>query len=340
MIRFSRVALMAMSLMATSAGLAQAQTVAEFYKDKQVSLVVGFNPGGGFDTYARAVARHLGRHIPGQPAIVVRNMPGAGSIIAANHLYNAAPKDGSEIGVLSDTVASDALLGIVRVQFDANRFTWIGSAARSLSVCIAWHTTPIRTAQDLREKELVVGAAGTTTITYAQTLKTVLGLPLKIVGGYAGTAGLMLAMERREIDAMCGQIYDAIKTQRADWLEKGLVRPVIQLGLEKVPLFGDAPWAMDMVKTDDDRKVIGLIVGSTIMGRPFLAPPGIPEPRARVLRKAFMATMADPQFRTDAEKGRLDIDPATGEELERYVADAYATPKPILERARAIMAVK
>lgn len=317
-----------------------AQTVAEFYKDRQISLVVGFNPGGGFDAYARAVARHIGRHIPGQPNVIVRHMPGAGSIIAANHLFNASPKDGSEIGLLSDTVASEALLGVARVNFDANRFVWIGSASRSLAVCVAWHTSPIRSAKDLREKELIVGAAGTNTTTYAQTLRSILGLPLKIVGGYAGTSGLMLAMERREIDAMCGQIYDALKTQRAEWLEKGLVRPVIQLGLEKVPLFGDTPWAMDMVKSEEDRKVIGLVVGSTMMGRPFLAPPGIPEARASALRAAFMATMADAQFRADADKARLDIDPSRGEDIARYVADAYATPKPIIERAKAIVSVK
>jgi tripartite-type tricarboxylate transporter receptor subunit TctC len=330
----------AIALLAVGPATADAQTVAEFYKDRQITLIVGFNPGGGFDAYARGVSRHMGRHIPGNPAIIVKHQPGAGSIIAANYLYNAAPKDGSEIGLVADTAAIDALLGTVRTQFDAHRFTWIGSASRSISVCVAWHTVPVRTAQDLFEKELVVGTTGTSTITYPMALRSVLGLKLKLVGGYAGTSGLMLALERREIDAMCGQVYDAVRTQRPEWLEKGLVRTVIQLGLEKVPMLGDAPWAMDLARSDEDRRVLGLVVGSTMMGRPFLAPPGIPADRRDALRRAFMATMADPQLLSEAEKLRIDVSPISGEEIERFVTDAYATPQPIIERAKAILSVK
>ncbi len=319
---------------------AQAQPVAEFYKDRQITLVVGFNPGGGFDAYARGVARHMGRHIPGNPSIVVKHQPGAGSIIAANAIYNVAPKDGTEIGLVADTTAIDALLGTVRTQFDAHKFTWIGSASKSISVCIAWHTSQVRTARDLIEKELVVGTSGTSTITYPLALKSVLGLNLKLVGGYAGTSGLMLALERGEIEAMCGQVYDGIKAQRPEWLQKRLVRTVIQLGIEKVAELGDAPWAMDMARSEEDRKVLSLVVGSTIMGRPFLAPPGIPADRKQALRHAFMATMQDPQFLADAEKLRIDISPISGEAIEQFVGDAYATPKPIIERAKAILAVK
>lgn len=328
---------------ALAAGLAtaaSAQPVAEFYKDRQITLVVGFNPGGGFDAYARGVSRHMGRHIPGTPSIVIKHQPGAGSIIAANQLYNASPKDGSEIGLVADTAAIDALLGTVRTQFDAHKFTWIGSAARSISVCVAWHSVPVRTAQDLYDNELVVGTTGTSTITYPMALRSVLGLKLRLVSGYAGTAGLMLALERREIDAMCGQVYDALRTQRPEWLKNGTVRPVIQLGLEKVPELGDAPWALDMARTDDDRRVLRLIVGSTLMGRPFLAPPGIPADRRDALRRAFMATMKDPQFLAEADKLRIDVTPSSGEEIERFVTDAYATPQPIIERAKAILAVK
>ena len=198
----------------------------------------------------------------------------------------------------------------------------------------------MRTAKDLTERELVVGAAGTTTVTYAQALKSILGLRLKIVSGYAGTSGLMLALERGEIEAMCGQIYDAIKTQRPEWLTKNLIRPAIQLGLEKAPELGDAPWAMEMAKSAEDRRVLGLIVGSTIMGRPFVAPPGIPDDRKQTLRKDFAATMTDPQFLADAERSRLDINPISGEAIEGYVAQSYATPKAVIERAREILTVK
>lgn len=330
-------ALLALGLLAQ---VANAQTVAEFYAGRQITLVVGFNPGGGFDTYARAVAPHMGRHIPGNPAIVIRHQPGAGSFIAANSLYNTSPKDGTEIGLVSETAAIDALLGTVRVQFDAQKFTWIGSAARTVYACAAWHTSPIRTAKDLYEKQLVVGTTGTSTSSHPIALRNVLGLKLKLVGGYAGTAGLMLALERGEIEAMCGPIYDTIKTQRADWLSKGLVRWVIQLGLEKVPALGDAPWVMDMATSDDDRRLFSLIVGSSIMGRPFLAPPGLPVDRKDALRTAFMATMRDPQFLAEMERLRVDVSPIDGAALERFVKEAYAMPKPIVDRAKAILSAK
>ena len=316
------------------------QAVAEFYAGRQITMVVGFNTGGAYDLYARAMARHMGRHIPGTPGFIVKNTPGAGSMIAANHLYNAAAKDGSEIGLVAETVVIDGLMGVVSTRFDARQFTWIGSVAKSIAVCLAWHTSPIKTAKDLYEREMVVGTTGTSTLSYPMLLKTILGMRLRLVSGYAGTAGLMLALERGEVEAMCGQIYDAVKTQRPDWLAKGLVRPVVQIGLEKAAELGDVGWAMELARTDEDRRVIALVVGSTFMGRPFLAPPGVPAERREALRKAFAATMKDPQFLADAEKHKLDVSPVSGADIEAFVASAYATPGPIIERAKAVLSGK
>lgn len=319
---------------------AHAQSVAEFYGGRQITLVVGFNPGGGFDAFARLITRNMGRHIPGNPSMVIRHQPGAGSVIAANNLYNTSPKDGSEIGLVSDTIAVDALLGTVRTQFSAQKFTWLGSVSRSIYSCVAWHTSPIKSAKDLFEKEIVIGMSGTSTSSYPIAMRSVLGLKLRLVGGYAGTAGLMLALERGEIEAYCGPIHEGIKAQRPQWLEKGLVRTIIQLGLEKEAELGDAPWVMDLAKSPEDRQLLALVVSSTVMGRPLLAPPGIPEDRKHALRAALAATVKDPLFLADAEKSRIEISPVSGADIEKFVAQAYATPQPIVERAKAILAAK
>jgi tripartite-type tricarboxylate transporter receptor subunit TctC len=319
-------------------GVVAAQTAAEFYKDKQISLVIGFNPGGGFDAYGRTVARHFGRHIPGQPTIVVKNVPGAGSIIAANNLFNTAPKDGTEIGLVADSAALDPLFGLVKTRYEPLKFNWLGSVNRSVAVCVAWHTSKTKSAKDLFERETVIGTSGTSTITFPLALNSVLGTRMKLVSGYRGTAGLMLALERGEIEGMCGQVHDAVKTQHPEWHEKKLVRNLIQIGVARSPELADVPFVMDFAKSEADRKVLALIVGTTVMGRPFLTPPGVPADRVAALRSAFQATMKDPAFLADASKLKIEVSPITGEEIERFVKEAYATPKPIIERARVVLA--
>ena len=321
----------------TSAPAASAQTVAEFYKDRQVTLTIGFNPGGGFDTYGRLVARHIGRHIPGQPTIVVKNRPGAGSVIAANSLYSTAPKDGTEIGLIAESVPLHPLYGLARTRFEALKFNWLGSVSRSTSICLVWHTSKTMTAKDLFDRETVIGTAGTSTIMFPLALNSVLGMRMKLVTGYRGTAGLMLALERGEIEGMCGSVYDAVKTRHPEWLAEKKVRVVIEIGGEKSGNFTNVPFAMDLAKSEDDRKVLNLILGPTIMGRPFMTPPDVPADRLAALKAAFTATMKDQAFLADARKLNIEVDPITGEHIERFVKGAYATPAPIVARARTIV---
>jgi len=317
---------------------APAQTVEQFYKGRQVNLIVGFNPGGAYDPYARTVARHLPKHLPGAPDIVVKNMQGAGSVRAANYLYNVSPKDGSELGLIAGSAAIEPVFGVRPTQFDGQRFTWIGSANEEVGGCFAWHTAPFYSAKDLFEKELLIGASGTSNLDFPLALNAVLGTKMKPVRGYNGTSAIMLAIERGEVQGMCGIVYAPVAAAHPDWLREGKIRLLMQVGLQRVAKLGDVPFALDFAKSEDDKRVLRLIVGWAIMGRPFLAPPGIPEDRKVALRQAFDATMADPAFLEDAAKARLDIAPITSEQIDKFLADVYTTPKPLVERAGRILA--
>jgi tripartite-type tricarboxylate transporter receptor subunit TctC len=331
-------ALAALGLIAVAAVPARAQTVEQFYKGRAVTLIVGFNPGGAYDPYARSVARHLPKYLPGAPNIVVKNMQGAGSVLAANHLYNVSPRDGSEFGLIAASAALEPLFGARPVQFDGQKFTWIGSANDEPGVCFAWHTTAFTSARDLFERELVIGASGTSNLDFPLALNAVLGTRMKLVRGYNGTSSIMLAMERGEVEGMCGMVHAALQAAHPDWLRDRKVRTLLQIGLERNDKLRDVPFVMDFAKDADDRSVLRLLVGWTIMGRPYLAPPGIPEDRKAALRQAFDATMKDAAFLADAARQRLDVASIGGEQIERFLTDAYATPKPLVERAARILA--
>jgi tripartite-type tricarboxylate transporter receptor subunit TctC len=317
---------------------AHTQSVEQFYKGRSVNLIVGFNPGGAYDPYARVVARHLPKHLPGAPDIVVKNMQGAGSVRAANYLYNVAPKDGSELGLIAGSAALEPMFSVRPTQFEGQKFTWLGSANDEPGVCFSWHTSPIATAQDLFEKEMILAASGTSNLDFPLALNAVLGTKMKIVRGYNGTSSMMLAMERGEVQGMCGMVYAAVQTAHPDWLTRKRVRVLMQIGLERSDKMRGVPFVMDFAKSDDDRRVLRLVVGWTIMGRPYLAPPGIAEERKVALRTAFDATMKDPAFLADAAKLRLDISPITGAAVERFLHDVYGTPRPLVQRAAKILA--
>ena len=317
---------------------AHAQNVEQFYKGRQVNLIVGFNPGGAYDPYARTLAKHLPKHLPGAPDIVVKNMQGAGSVRAANYLYNVAPRDGSELGLIAGSAALEPLFGVRPTQFDGQKFTWLGSANDEPGVCFSWHTSPIASAQDLFDQEMILGASGTSNLDFPLALNAVLGTRIKIVRGYNGTTSIMLAMERGEIQGMCGMVYAAVKTSHPEWLTDKKVRVLMQIGLEPNSELAGVPFVMDFAKSEDDRRVLRLLVGWTIMGRPYLAPPGIPEDRKHALRRAFDLTMKDAAFLADAAKVRLDISPITGGAIDRFLADVYSTPRPLVERAAKILA--
>ena len=317
---------------------ADAQTVEQFYKGRTVSLIVGFNPGGAYDPYARTVARHLPKHLPGTPNIVVKNMQGAGSVLAANHLYNVSPKDGSELGLVAGSTALEPMFAVRPNQYDGRKFTWIGSANDEPGVCFAWHDSGFTTAQELFDKPLLIGASGTSNLDFPLALNAVAGTKMRLVRGYNGTSSIMLAMERGEVQGICGMIYAAMQTSHPDWIAEGKVRTLVQIGLERNAKLPDVPFIMDYLKNEDDKRVLRLLVGWTIMGRPYLAPPGIPDDRKAALRRAFNATMQDPAFLEDAAKARLDISSISGEQIDRFLAEVYTTPKPLVERAGKILA--
>jgi tripartite-type tricarboxylate transporter receptor subunit TctC len=331
-------ALVALSFIGALATPASAQTVEQFYRGRTVNLIVGFNPGGAYDPYARIVARHLPRYLPGAPNLVVKNMQGAGSVLAANHLYNVSPRDGSELGLIAGSAALEPMFGARPTRFDGQKFTWIGSANDEPGVCVAWHTAPFERAQDLFDKELVLAASGTSNLDFPLALNAVLGTRMKLVRGYNGTSAMMLAIERGEVQGMCGMVYAGLQAAHPDWLRDKKVRVLMQIGLERNAKMGDVPFVMDFAKNEDDKRVLRLIVGWTIMGRPYLAPPGIPEERKVALRRAFDATMKDAAFLEEAARQRLDIAPITGEAIETFLRDAYATPRPLVERAAKILA--
>lgn len=317
---------------------ASAQTVEEFYAGRQINIVVGFNPGGAYDPYARTVARHLPRHLPGAPSIVIKNMQGAGSVIAANHLYNVAPRDGSELGVIAGGAALEPAYGKKTAQFDGRQFTWLGSANEEIAGCLAWHDTPFKTVDDLFKQEMITGASGASNLEFPTAMNMVLGTRMKLVRGYRGPANILIALERGEVQGMCGMVNTIVGTQRPDWLRDNKVRILVQIGLERTAHMGDRPFVMDYAKSADDRRVLRMIFGWTIMGRPFLAPPGIPDDRRTALIKAFDATMRDPAFLEDAAKQRLEIAPIGAAQIDRFLADVYGTPKPLIERAAKILA--
>jgi tripartite-type tricarboxylate transporter receptor subunit TctC len=319
---------------------AHAQSVEEFYAGKVVTLYIGFSPGGGYDTYGRLVARHIGQYIPGNPTIVPVNMEGAGSLRLANWLYNAAPNDGLSIGTVNRGIPFEPMVGKREfAQFDPTKFTWIGSANNETSICAAWERTGITRIEQLYDQELFVGGTGPSADdhVFPTLVRGVLGLKMNLVTGYAGGNDVDFAMERGELDGRCGWSWSSVKATRSTWLEAGSIKILLQLAMEKAPDLPDVPLVMDLAENEDDRQILRLFMLRLVLGRPYLGPPGIPEDRAEALRRAFDRMVEDPQFLAEAERSRLEVSPTTGEEVQRLLAEAYATPRELIERAHALV---
>jgi len=333
-------ALATVALSLPSAG--QAQSVADFYKGKTVEMLIGYSGGGGYDVYARLLARHIGRHIPGNPNVVPRNMPGAGSLVLANWLYNVAPKDGTAFGTVGRGTPFDPLLGIDAAKFDSTRFTWIGSMNNEVSVCVSWHTSGVTKFEELLQKELVVGGTGPSADTdqFPRITNAVLGTKFKIVSGYPGGNDIGLAMERGEVQGRCGWSWSSVVAVRMDWFKKKTIHVLMQLALEKHDDLPDVPLVVDLAKNDDDRQMLRLIFARQALGRPFLAPPDLPQDRAAALRTAFMNTMKDKAFLADAGKAKLEITPVTGDAVQKIMVDAARTSPQILKRAAEFIEVE
>ena len=314
---------------------AQAQSVADFYKGKTVTVIVGYTAGGGYDLYARALSRHMGRHLPGNPNFIVQNITGAGSLNAANNIYNVAAKDGTVFGTFGRGLAMEPLIGTARVQFDATKFTWLGSGTNEISICATWHTSPIKTWQDALKAQFTVGGegAGSDPDTYAAFVRNVFGVKLKLVTGYHGTSDIILAIERGEVDGRCGWSWSSIKSTRAAWISEKKLNYLVHNSDAKAPELPHIPSLTDFAN-ERQKQILKLVTSRQTMGRPFAAPPGVPADRAQALRRAFDATLKDPAFLAEAKKLRLDVNPVSGEAVDRLIAELYATPKDIVEEAR------
>ncbi|MGE5540525.1 MAG: Bug family tripartite tricarboxylate transporter substrate binding protein [Gemmatimonas sp.] len=335
--RAAGVAVVAIACGATAARAQNSDALAAFYKEHPVTLLIGFNTGGGYDVAGRLLARHFGRHLPGQPTVVVKNMPGAGSLNAANRIYNIAPKDGSEFGLFAGSIAIDPLFPNTPAKFDARRFTWLGSPNTDVSLCISWHTTPFKRLDDVMKTEMITGSAGTSTLIFPIAMNNVLGTKFKLIKGYNGTKDLNLAMERGETQGLCGTFLDSIKASNPEWLKEGKINVLVQMALKKSPQLPDAPFIMDYAKTDDDRKTLGLLFSWLALPRAFGAPPDLAADRTQALRAAFDATGRDQAYIDDAAKLGIEIDPVPGAEIDAILRDAYATPKPLIDRVAEIL---
>lgn len=326
--------------LSVAANVSHAQNVADFYAGKTVELYIGSTVGGGYDAYGRLVARHIGKHIPGNPVVVPQNMEGTGSIRLTNWLYEAAPKDGTVFGLVNRGVAFVPLLGERQfAQFDAQKFNWLGSASDDVSVCIAHKRTGLTRFDQLYEHELVVGNTGPGADGSFMTnvVSSLLGARIRAVTGYPGGNEIYLAIERGEVDGMCGLAWSALKTARPQWLRDGTVNILIQLGLRKEPALDGVQSVMDLPLSAEQRQILRLILLRAYFGRPFVAPPGIPEDRAAALAEAFDATMRDPELLREAEILRVSIAPIPGAELDELLAEAYASPPDLVERARELL---
>ncbi|MGE5539315.1 MAG: Bug family tripartite tricarboxylate transporter substrate binding protein [Gemmatimonas sp.] len=319
------------------AGASRADDIADFYKGKQMTMVIGIPPGGGYDIYARLVARHMTRHIPGQPTFIAQNMPGGGELTAANYVVNTATQNGTVVGAVVRTVPFQPLYGNAAAKFDPLTVNWLGSSNQDVGLFVAWHTSAAQTVDDLFKKEVVVGAnpAGSDTVTYANILKYLFDAKLKIVSGYPGSEDIALAMQRGEVEATPNYSWAGLQ-RHGDWLADKKVRILLQNGLKKLADFPDVPLIMDLARNDEDRAILELILGQTTFGRPYFMGPKVPPERVAAMRAAFMETMADPEFLAEAKKQKLEIDPISGTEMQTVIARVYKTPRDVVEKANAI----
>ncbi|MBX9757990.1 MAG: hypothetical protein K2Y29_04375 [Beijerinckiaceae bacterium] len=322
----------ALATIALSAGASAQQ---DFYKDRQITIIVASGVGGGYDVYARALGRHMPRHIPGAPVFVARNMPTAGGLAAANALFNTAERDGSTIAALTNGVPMDPLFGVKEAKFDARQMSWIGSMGKLQNVCATWHESPIKTIADARAREVVVGAAGPTSNSSVmpRIANEVLGANFRVITGYDPSAGLNKALESREVEGICGLGWSTLTASRPDWVRDHKLNVLVQFGFEKLPDLPNVPSALDLITDPQKRAILELILIRQETGRPIVGPPGVPADRLAILRKAFDATMKDEVFLAEAHKLQLDIDPLNAAAVEKLLANAYSAPPAVVEAA-------
>ena len=310
-----------------------AQPGGDTFAAKSVAMIIGFGPGGGYDLWGRTVGRHIGRHLPGAPTVIPQNMPGAGSYAAASYIFNIAPKDGSVLGIIARDAALGPLSGATGARFDPTRLSWIGTPTKETNVCVAYHTSQVKSVLDLYDKQLIVGdtGPGTGTRSYPKALNELLGMKFKLVGGFPASSDVFLAMERGEVAGICESL-DSIKIRRPDWIPTRKISILFQGGAEPNPELDGVPFVLDLALTGEQRQALEFLYAGQGIGRPFVAPPDLPPDRLKMLRDAFKATMTDPAFVAEAQKSKLDLEPEDGEHLAVLIAKIYATPKPIVDK--------
>jgi tripartite-type tricarboxylate transporter receptor subunit TctC len=312
----------------------RAEDAAAFYSGRSLNLIEGFNVGGGADLYTRIIARHFGDHIAGHPTVIVHNMPGAGSMNAANRVFNVSPRDGSEIGLFAGNIAVDPVIGGVPSQYDSRKFNWIGAPAAESDVCLSSKASTSKTFDDLFKREMVTGAAGTSTYDFPVVLNSLLATKFKLVKGYNGTSALRLALERGEIEGFCGVGLDSV---HGLGLTDDQINILVQTSLKRDPRLPGVPLIMDYAKSQDVRQVMQLIFGWLVMDRPLAAPPETPADRVAALRDGFDETMRDPQFLTDLTNAGLSHSPMSGKDIAEFVDEVYRTPAAVAHRAAQLL---
>jgi tripartite-type tricarboxylate transporter receptor subunit TctC len=318
---------------------AQSDPVAAFYKGKTVNAYIGVGVGGEYDLQARLIAKYLGRHIPGNPNVVPQNMTGASGLKMLNFLYNQAPRDGTAIGMIQNGFPAAQAIGRPGIQFDANKLQWLGTIAPVVETMAIWHTADVRTLDDARKKELVVGATarGGITFTYPALMNDLLGTKFKIVTGYPGSTEILLALERGEVHGFCGIGWTFVKLRKGNWLAEKKINLLFQMALKKHPDIPDVPAVIDFAKSPQDRQVIEFLFAPQDMGRPFFAPPGVPPARVAALRAAFAQTLKDANFLEEAQRQGVEVQLVPGEEIQKLVERIYASPKEVVARAKAVV---
>jgi tripartite-type tricarboxylate transporter receptor subunit TctC len=322
---------------AIGAAGAKADVVADFYKGRAVTVVVSSSAAGGYDTLARALARHMGKHLPGNPAFIIRNMPGAGGMTATNFLYNNADKDGSVIGLVQNNTPFEPLFGTREARYDPVKFNWLGSPSSETAMVLLWHTVPVSTLAELKAREVAVGVSGanSTPAFFTRLLNATLGTKMKPINGYPGQNDVLLAMERRELDGHPSAFFSSVRSTRPTWLREKIAKAILQYGPEKLAELADVPFAPDLVTSAEDKLTMQAAFAPLALGRPFLIPPGVPAERVAALRAAFAATMADAEFLAEGERMGLGLNaPRTGVQIQEVMERAYQSPPAVIERLR------
>jgi tripartite-type tricarboxylate transporter receptor subunit TctC len=324
------------ALLLLIAGPAFAQGVADFYRGKEVRLIIAASTGGGYDTYGRTVARHLGEHIPGKPTVVPQNMPAAGGLGAANHTFNVASKDGTVLTLLQNTVPLEPFFENKQAQFDAAQFGWLGTPTTEVAMYMFWHSSKVRTLKDAQTREFVAGAAGaaSTPAFYGRVFNQIFNFKARFITGYPGQNEILHALEGGEVEAMASPFWSSIKTSRPAWYKEGKIRFLFQYGGAGAhPELKDVPLALDLLQAEADKALLTVAAAPLGLGRPFTTPPGIPADRLAALRAAMLATFKDPAFLADCAKQRLECDdPKSGEELATLIGRAYGAPADVRKR--------